>query len=229
MSHLSSYYIGTDCLIGLDATDTGQGLMLQSTDELSPEYETSRGYAPGYTVPAAAPAAEGRLPLGTVIPKVQGGKTYNSNSGIVRVVQQRLLDLGYSLGRTGVDGKHGKDTAAAIKQFQRLVPGMTPSGNIDDALIAALGTQGDVSAVREKSAKPAPSAPPAPSSGGGVDISKLGKPTEGAGGGWSFGQYAIVGALSLTAIAGIGLVVAGLRKNKKSTMPFYGESVSAVV
>lgn len=37
----------------------------------------------------------------------------------IQQIQQRLIDLGYNVGRTGADGKMGANTIAAIKQFQK--------------------------------------------------------------------------------------------------------------
>ena len=43
-----------------------------------------------------------------------------STGDYVRELQQKLVDLGYSVGSTGVDGQYGKNTVAAVKQFQEL-------------------------------------------------------------------------------------------------------------
>lgn len=37
----------------------------------------------------------------------------------VRMVQERLIELGYDVGPCGADGEYGRDTASAIAQFQR--------------------------------------------------------------------------------------------------------------
>ena len=36
----------------------------------------------------------------------------------VKWLQQKLIDLGYDLGKWGADGDYGKQTAKAVKQFQ---------------------------------------------------------------------------------------------------------------
>ncbi|MDH6060190.1 peptidoglycan-binding protein [Chrysosporum bergii ANA360D] len=41
------------------------------------------------------------------------------NGVIVEHVQQRLLDLGYSVGQHGADGFYGSDTEAGVKLFQK--------------------------------------------------------------------------------------------------------------
>ena len=41
------------------------------------------------------------------------------NGVIVKHVQQRLLDLGYSVGQHGADGFYGSDTEAGVKLFQK--------------------------------------------------------------------------------------------------------------
>ena len=35
------------------------------------------------------------------------------------MLQNRLVELGYSVGRYGIDGSFGNDTLNAVKQFQR--------------------------------------------------------------------------------------------------------------
>ncbi|MCI5050267.1 MAG: peptidoglycan-binding protein [Rickettsiales bacterium] len=44
---------------------------------------------------------------------------YTKRSRNVAIIQQKLSDLGYSLGRAGVDGKFGPITRAAIMAFQK--------------------------------------------------------------------------------------------------------------
>ncbi len=58
-----------------------------------------------------------------------GSTTISSgSSGVtVRQIQQRLLALGYNCGT--VDGKYGKRTVAAVKNFQAL-NGLTPDGKV---------------------------------------------------------------------------------------------------
>lgn len=48
----------------------------------------------------------------------------------VEIMQTFLDDLGYSLGEKGIDGKFGKDTKAAVEQFQ-FVAGMEVTGEAD--------------------------------------------------------------------------------------------------
>jgi tape measure domain-containing protein len=55
----------------------------------------------------------------------------------VKEVQQALKDLGYDIGKTGVDGIIGKNTEAAIKAFQQL-KGLKVTGVIDAETLAAL-------------------------------------------------------------------------------------------
>ena len=37
----------------------------------------------------------------------------------VKFVQQKLVDLGYDIGNSGVDGQYGNDTVSAVKEFQK--------------------------------------------------------------------------------------------------------------
>ena len=56
----------------------------------------------------------------------------------VKDVQGALIALGYPLPEWGADGEYGPETAAAIKAFQR-DHGMAETGEIDNALIGAIG------------------------------------------------------------------------------------------
>ncbi len=52
-----------------------------------------------------------------------------SNGSITRLMQERLISLGYSCGSCGADGENGPDTQAAIKAFQR------DNGLYDDGIV----------------------------------------------------------------------------------------------
>lgn len=56
----------------------------------------------------------------------------------VKDVQGALIALGYPLPKWGADGEYGPETASAIKAFQR-DHGMAETGEIDNALIGAIG------------------------------------------------------------------------------------------
>jgi peptidoglycan hydrolase-like protein with peptidoglycan-binding domain len=45
---------------------------------------------------------------------------YGSTGALVRRVQQQLLNRGYDIGSSGVDGNFGKDTRAAVESFQKV-------------------------------------------------------------------------------------------------------------
>lgn len=49
---------------------------------------------------------------------IQQGPPYE-NTGMVQAIQQKLEDLGYSVGSTGVDGKYGPRTARAVAAFKQ--------------------------------------------------------------------------------------------------------------
>ena len=76
---------------------------------------------------------------------LQGGpplKRGNKGSG-VRILQEALIKLGYKLPNstksTGrLDGHFGKETAAALKKFQRTVPRITPNGEAGATTLSAL-------------------------------------------------------------------------------------------
>ena len=56
----------------------------------------------------------------------------------VKDVQGALIALGYPLPKWGADGEYGPETASAIQAFQR-DHGMAETGEIDNALIGAIG------------------------------------------------------------------------------------------
>ena len=56
----------------------------------------------------------------------------------VKDVQTALLTLGYKLPVYGADGEYGPETASAVKAFQA-DKGLSVTGEIDNALLAALG------------------------------------------------------------------------------------------
>lgn len=66
----------------------------------------------GWTHYAIPKGLEGTTP---VYPTIRKG----SSGEYVKIAQQRLHDLGYNIGDSGADGKFGKQTQAAVKQFQR--------------------------------------------------------------------------------------------------------------
>lgn len=81
-----------------------------------------------------------------VYPTLRNGAT----GSFVGELQQRLVDLGYSVGTVGVDGKFGKGTEGAVKEFQRN-SGLKVDGIAGKATWAAL-----VAAIE---AKPGPLPP----------------------------------------------------------------------
>lgn len=56
-------------------------------------------------------------------------RLFNRKHKVVKVVQARLIELGYDCGSSGADGIYGKDTAQAVKKFQQ-VHGCTADGII---------------------------------------------------------------------------------------------------
>ena len=66
----------------------------------------------------------------------------------VKLLQQALESLGYSVGNTGVDGIYGPRTARAVKQFQQDA-GITVDGDAGPETVKALG-----SAVTQRRASP---------------------------------------------------------------------------
>nr|DAW58772.1 MAG TPA: lysozyme family protein [Caudoviricetes sp.] len=56
----------------------------------------------------------------------------------VRMVQTELAYLGFNIGKTGVDGKFGKNTASAVREFQK-EKGLVVDGIVGEDTIIALG------------------------------------------------------------------------------------------
>jgi|GEM_PF-116162 N-acetylmuramoyl-L-alanine amidase len=60
-----------------------------------------------------------------------------SSGELVKWIQQRLINLGFNLGTSGVDGNFGYYTLAAIQNFQSK-NGLTPDGTVGQLTLAAL-------------------------------------------------------------------------------------------
>jgi peptidoglycan hydrolase-like protein with peptidoglycan-binding domain len=60
--------------------------------------------------------------------------------GKVESLQQALVDAGYNIGPTGVDGKFGRNTRAAVLKYQR-DNGLTPDGIVGPATAGKLNVQ----------------------------------------------------------------------------------------
>lgn len=98
------------------ATDNSNGGQVQRRSRFSHQI---RGYGiPLYQAQASEPALAslsyqelGEPQLYLASPKKSGE--------IVRHVQNRLLELGYSVGHAGADGIYGMDTETAVKKFQQ--------------------------------------------------------------------------------------------------------------
>ena len=58
-------------------------------------------------------------------------RLFNRKHKVVKVVQARLIELGYDCGKSGADGIYGTDTAMAVKKFQQV------HGCVADGVITA--------------------------------------------------------------------------------------------
>lgn len=119
------------------------------TDAKSPEDERGSGAGEedagpgGDGAPSPGPT---RSAAGSAVPPWNSRCTYYSGTRITvygdngqRVVQVQCLltERGYSVGRAGVDGAFGKDTAAAVRRFQR-DKGLDADGHVGPQTWAAL-------------------------------------------------------------------------------------------
>lgn len=67
----------------------------------------------------AEPNAQETVPGNTNNAKVYGILIRGSRGDAVRDMQEKLISLGYDLGKYGADGDFGYDTLSAVKQFQK--------------------------------------------------------------------------------------------------------------
>jgi len=56
----------------------------------------------------------------------------------VRILQTKLIELGYNIGRSGADGKFGNNTLSAVMLFQK-DKGLIVDGLVGKKTVAALG------------------------------------------------------------------------------------------
>lgn len=83
------------------------------------------------------PAPEPPSPKPTKRPTIRKG----SKGTYVKEVQQALISLGYDVGKTGADGKFGRNTQKAVKAFQK-ASGLTADGIVGPKTYAALEKAG---------------------------------------------------------------------------------------
>src|SRR5690606_16818347 len=69
-------------------------------------------------------------------PAQPAGTPLYVSPGIVRLVQQKLVDMGYPV--PSISGAFGEHTAAALAAFQRK-EGLSPGGDLDELTLVALG------------------------------------------------------------------------------------------
>ncbi|MBO5887460.1 MAG: peptidoglycan-binding protein [Bacteroidaceae bacterium] len=79
--------------------------------------------------------------LSVDVEKIKKTLRFGSTGEEVKVLQQALVDLGYSLDKFGVDGIIGSETTAAIKKFQESV-GLVANGVVGEETLEALKKAG---------------------------------------------------------------------------------------
>lgn len=114
----------------------GTDLNIPSVDKVAPTRSPvpdPRSVAPTpspMTDPISVPSSTNTPPQRTIQPRFDpsslanvGTKNYNIRRGSsgenVSQLQTQLQNLGYDVGTTGADGKFGKNTAAAVRKFQK--------------------------------------------------------------------------------------------------------------
>lgn len=75
------------------------------------------------------------------VDKIKSTLKFGDTGEEVKILQQALADLGFSLDKFGVDGKIGAETTAAIKEFQESV-GLVANGIVDEKTLGALKEAG---------------------------------------------------------------------------------------
>lgn len=102
---------------------------------------------------------------------LQKGPPYPTNlSDQVRKMQRELEKSGYSVGRTGVDGKYGPRTERAVSAFKKDYNEKSPAGSVDDSFLDKLGKV--ASGAIPKVANPTDTGNPKPFAG--KDLQDLG-------------------------------------------------------
>lgn len=126
-------YIGGGKIIG---HGSGIGPTVKSlTSYSTSRYNNGRGYLRALRVigSKAVPSTTEKLGERALIEGMY-------HSEMVRQLQQLLIELNYSCGKSGADGDYGADTAAAVKLFQQAV-GLGSTGMADVITIQAVIAQ----------------------------------------------------------------------------------------
>ena len=132
-------FVGHVEMIGEISGDT---VMLYGHGSGTPRKTEMRAYCRKRQAMDAA-TSRGNRGLIQVVRYIQDDAKDDKDSGplpvvTVKDVQAALLALGYELPRYGADGEYGPETAGAIRRFQA-DKGLAETGEIDNALLAALG------------------------------------------------------------------------------------------
>lgn len=100
------YYIGDGKVV--EAQSFAKGIIITNLKD--------RPWTDWYEFPGIKYIIEDPKPVPTL---TRNTLRFGSKGEDVKVLQQKLKDLGYDIGRTGIDGKFGLRTAAAVKAFQK--------------------------------------------------------------------------------------------------------------
>ena len=107
----------------------GGGVIVHCSGEVKYGKTTDRGWT-HYAVPVGL---DGDVPVPTTKPTIRRGST----GPYVVECQNDLIQLGYSVGSTGADGKFGANTEKAVKSFQK-EHGLSVDGIVGQMTWAAL-------------------------------------------------------------------------------------------
>lgn len=120
----------------------GGGVIIHCSGEVKEGLITDRGWT-HYAIPVGMEGSVSPMPTPVTKPTIRNG----SVGEYVMEAQNKLIEAGYDLGRSGADGKFGAKTVAAVKAFQKS-KGLTADGIVGKDTWAALdAVSGDVKPV----------------------------------------------------------------------------------
>lgn len=122
----------------------GNGVIVHCSGKVKEGKTTDRGWT-HYAIPVGLEGSVTPMPTPVTKPMIRNG----SVGEYVMEAQNKLIEAGYDLGRSGADGKFGAKTVAAVKAFQKS-KGLKADGIVGKDTWAALdAVSGDVKPVAD--------------------------------------------------------------------------------